>query len=139
MARSLQDVGGNLIGGFATGLTQVLPAITRRIDRFNEPAEVTTAGAATYTAAQIASGIILRDPNGASRTDTLPTAALLIAGVANQYTLAQDGDSIVWEVRNTGSAGELITLAAGSGVTLLGDIVFDAGATRVLKATRTGW
>jgi hypothetical protein len=138
MARSLQDVGGNLIGGFATGLTQVLPAITRRIDRFNEPAEVTTAGAATYTAAQLASGIILRDPNGASRTDTTPTAALLIAGVANQYTLAQDGDSIVWEVRNTGSAGELITLAAGVGVTLLGDIVFDAGATRVLKATRTG-
>lgn len=138
MGEKVEKVGGRFLRGFDIGVANILPTLTRRVDDMNTPATVTTGGPATYTAAQISTGIILRDPNGASRTDTTPTAALLIAGVANQYTLAQDGDSIEFEIRNTGSAGELITLSAGVGVTLLGDLVFDAGATRVLKAIRTG-
>lgn len=138
MGEKVEKVGGRFLRGFDVGITNILPTLTRRVDEMNTPASVDTAGAATYTAAQISTGIILRDPNGASRTDVLPTAALLIAGSANRYTLAADGDSIEWQVRNTGSAGELITLSAGVGVTLLGDLVFDAGATRVLKAIRTG-
>jgi hypothetical protein len=42
---------------------------------------ITTAGAVTLTAAQILGGYINRDCNGANRTDTLPTAALLVAQI----------------------------------------------------------
>jgi hypothetical protein len=138
MGEKVEKVGGRFLRGFDIGVTNILPILTRRVDDMNTPSVVDAASPATYTAAQISTGIILRDPNGAARTDTTPTAALLIAGASNQYTLAKDGDSIEFEIRNTGSAGELITLAAGSGVTLLGDLVFDAGATRVIKAIRTG-
>ena len=55
--------------------------------------------------------------------------------MSNVYTLAEDGDSVQWEVRNTGAFA--VTISTGSGVTLLGDTVLPAGATRVLTAIRT--
>lgn len=136
MGEKVERISGSFFRGFTVGGANILPILTRRVDSLNTPASVDTAGAATYTAAQIGRGIILRDPNGGNRTDVLPTAALLIAGVANVYTLASNGDSVQWEVRNTG--GFTITLSTGAGITLLGDIVLPAGATRVLTAIRTG-
>ena len=135
MGEKVERISGSFFRGFTVGGVNILPILTRRVDSLNTPASVDTAGAATYTAAQIGRGIILRDPNGGNRTDTLPTAALLIAGAANVYTLAADGDSVQWEVRNTGA--QVLTLAAGSGLTLLGDLVLPAGSTRVLTAIRT--
>ena len=136
MGEKVERISGSFFRGFTVGGVNILPILTRRVDSLNTPASVDTAGAATYTAAQIGRGIILRDPSGAARTDVLPTAALLIAGVANVYTLAADGDSVQWEVRNTGAFA--VTISTGSGVTLLGDTVIPAGATRVLTAIRTG-
>lgn len=136
MGEKVERISGSFFRGFTVGGANILPILTRRIDSLNTPASVDTAGPATYTAAQIGRGIILRDTNGGNRTDTLPTAALLIAGVANVYTLAADGDSVQWEVRNVGA--QVLTLAAGSGLTLLGDLVLPAGSTRVLTAIRTG-
>lgn len=75
-----------------------------------------TAGAVTYTAAQMASGLLLRDPNGASRSDTTPTAALLLAGIP---ALKNDGDTVKCYLVNTADAAEVITLLAGVGVTIL--------------------
>ena len=135
MGEKVERISGSFFRGFTVGGVNILPILTRRVDSLNTPASVDTAGAATYTAAQIGRGIILRDTNGAARTDVLPTAALLIAGVANVYTLAADGDSVQWEVRNTGAFA--VTISTGSGVTLLGDTVLPAGATRVLTAIRT--
>ena len=135
MGEKVERISGSFFRGFTVGGVNILPILTRRVDSMNTPASVDTAGAATYTAAQIGRGIILRDPSGAARTDVLPTAALLIAGVANVYTLDEDGDSVQWEVRNTGSFA--VTISTGSGVTLLGDTVIPAGATRVLTAIRT--
>jgi hypothetical protein len=63
---------------------------------------------------------------------------LLIAGVGNQYTLAENGDTIVFEVRNTAAATDNVTLAAVAGVTLLGDIVIPPLGSRILTAVRTG-
>lgn len=136
MGEKVERISGSFFRGFTVGGANILPILTRRVDSLNTPASVDTAGAATYTAAQIGRGIILRDTNGGNRTDTLPTAALLIAGVANVYTLASDGDSVQWEVRNVGA--QVLTLAAGSSMTLLGDTVLPAGSTRVLTAIRTG-
>jgi hypothetical protein len=74
-------------------------------------ASYATAGNITYTAAEVLDGIIVRDCAGAGRTDTLPTAALLVAaipGVAN-------GDVARVYIINGSDAAEAITLAAGSG------------------------
>lgn len=135
MGEKVERISGSFFRGFTVGGVNILPILTRRVDSLNTPAAVDTAGPATYTAAQIGRGIILRDPGVAARTDVLPTAALLIAGVANVYTLAADGDSVQWEVRNTGSFA--VTISTGAGITLLGDTVIPAGATRVLTAIRT--
>ena len=83
----------------------------RFIGRSDAPTEITTAGAGTYTAAQIRGRIILRDPTGGARTDTLPTAALLVAGFSN----SKIGDTHDVLVINTADAAETITIAAGSG------------------------
>lgn len=75
------------------------------------PTSIATAGAATYTAAQVLSRTMVRDPNGASRTDTFPTAALLVAAVPG----AAVGDLIELLVINGADAAETITLTEGAG------------------------
>jgi len=83
------------------------------------PTSVATAGAGTITAAMILSKIYVRDCAGAGRTDTLSTAALLVAAVPG----AKVGDVLELQVINGSDAAESITLAAGTG----GD--FDANQT----------
>jgi predicted RecA/RadA family phage recombinase len=75
------------------------------------PASYATAGAQTYTAADILGGTIVRDPNGAARTDTLPTAALLVAAIPG----AKVGDTVDVLIVNGADAAETLTLAAGAG------------------------
>ena len=87
---------------------------------WNDPttsASITTAGAVTYTAAQILSGIVKRDPNGASRTDVLPTAALIVAAVAAKMGSAKVGDMFDFLVINEADAAETITHTLGAGMT----------------------
>lgn len=79
--------------------------------RSESPASINTAGNVTLTAAQILGGIIVRDPNGAGRTDTLPTAALLVAAAPG----AQVGDTVQCLIVNGADAAETITVAAGTG------------------------
>ena len=73
----------------------------------------TSAGDVTLTAAEILGGLITRDPAGAARTDTLPTAALLVAAIPG----ATVGTSFEFTIRNTADAAETITVASGSGGT----------------------
>lgn len=75
--------------------------------------DVTTAGAATLTAAALAGGIITRDPNGAARTDTTDTAEAIIAALG----LVADGDCALCYLINTADAAETLTLQGGTGVT----------------------
>lgn len=89
-------------------------------------ATITTGGASTYTAAQILGGLILRDPAGADRSDVTPTAALLATQVKNPIV----GTSFDFVVRNTADAFEVITLTAGSGVTLSGKVTISRGESR---------
>lgn len=75
-------------------------------------ASVATAGAATYTAAQILGGVIVRDCTGASRTDVLPTAALLVAAMPG----VQVGDIVRCQIINgSDPTTEIITLQEGVG------------------------
>jgi predicted RecA/RadA family phage recombinase len=70
-----------------------------------------TAGAKTITAAELLTGVYVRDCNGAGRTDTLPTAALLVAAIPG----AKVGDMLKCLFVNGSDAAEALTLAAGTG------------------------
>jgi predicted RecA/RadA family phage recombinase len=74
-------------------------------------ASYSTAGPQTYTAADIIGRTIVRDPNGAARSDVLPTAALLVAALPG----VQVGDVIDCLIVNGADAAETITIGAGSG------------------------
>lgn len=110
-----------------TGVEKAAPSAT--------PANITTAGAATYTAANLAVGVITRDPNGGNRTDTTDTAANLITGLA----LSADYQERYCYVANTSNSDpETITLAGGVGVTLKGAITVEFGTVVRLGIMRTG-
>jgi predicted RecA/RadA family phage recombinase len=87
----------------AVGATQ-LPTVAAETS-------ITTAGAVTLTAAQLLTRTIVRDPAGADRTDTLPTAALLVAAIPG----VRVGDLLEVRYVNGADAAETITIAAGTG------------------------
>lgn len=94
----------------------------------------TTASNKTITAAQILGGLILRDPNGGARTDTLPTAALLVAAISG----AKIGDAFEFTYRNTADAAETITIAAGTGGTASGTMTIAQNNTKRFLVVLTG-
>lgn len=75
------------------------------------PTSISTAGAGTLSAAQLMTGVIVRDTNGASRTDTLDTAAAIVAAVPG----AKVGDMLECYIINGADAAEVLTIAAGTG------------------------
>lgn len=79
-------------------------------DALPAAASIATAGNETYTAAQLIGGTIVRDCAGGGRTDTLPTAALLVAAIPG----AKVGDVVDTLIVNGSDAAEAITLAAGA-------------------------
>lgn len=94
-------------------------ALGRGLTRYVQPLTVTTdstAGALTYTAAMLLGGLILRNTNGANRSDVTPTAALLVAALPG----VQVGAAFEFTIRNTAGAAETITVTAGTGATLSG-------------------
>lgn len=92
------------------------------VSDFGVPALLATAGAATYTIAQILTGLILRDPAGASRTDVLPTAALIMAALPDLKV----GDTLAFTVTNAADAAETISISAGTGGTALTGVGADS-------------
>ena len=92
-------------------------------------ANITTAGAGTYTAANLLTGLITRDPNGAGRTDTTATAEEIIAAFAAVNLLTNDYDEAFFILKNTADANETITLAGGTGVTLKGALTVGQNMT----------
>lgn len=107
-----------LIGPFPQGSGTLIGQITA--------STIATADAATYTAAQLLGGLILRDPAGGARSDVTPTAALIIAAI----TQAGVGNSFEFTIRNTADAGETITVTAGTDVTLSGTMTIAQNNTK---------
>jgi hypothetical protein len=103
------DLGSILLLGPVPGITQ------DAWQRFVVTTDA-TAGARTYTAAELKGGMILRDPAGGARSDVTPTAALIVAGIAGCVV----GSGLEFTVRNTADASETITVTAGDRVTLSG-------------------
>jgi hypothetical protein len=75
------------------------------------PTSDATAGNATISAAEIATGIYVRDCAGSGRTDTFDTAANIVAA----FPGCKIGDIIRVLVINGSDGAETITLAEGSG------------------------
>lgn len=90
--------------------TQCLPVF------FTNPTTLATAGVVNYTAEQLKTGLILRDPNGAGRSDVFPTAAALVAA----FPGAVVGTTFEVTIRNTADAAETITMTTNTGLTLSG-------------------
>ena len=86
---------------------------------FELPNEVTAVstidGAATLTTAQLINGLILSTPT-AARTFTSPTATEILTALDN----SQIGASFDFAIRNTSAGAYAITLAGGTGVTVVG-------------------
>lgn len=100
----------NTTGALATGPIFIRPT----------PVTVATAGNATFTPAQVLNGTILRDTGGANRTDVLPTAALLVAalaniGVATAYGQVGPNVELTLTIYNTsaGAFTDQITMGTG--------------------------
>jgi len=100
--------GVRLIGPFPQGVGTLIQDITVTTEE--------TAGAHTYTAAELLGGLILRDCAGGARSDPTDTAANIIAAIIQ----AGVGNSFEFTIRNTSDAAETITVTAGTGVTLSG-------------------
>jgi len=96
------------------------PAMTVK---YAAPAAAIGTGAVTLTIAQILTGILEEDPEGAV-TWTLPTNALLRAGLNDPQT----GDTLDFCVINnaTSTVDEPITIAVGAGGTAVGNMIVEA-------------
>ena len=98
------------------------------------PAALTSTAALTI--AQLVTGIILGSPGGSAATYTLPTVALTEALLVN----AKVDSSFDFSVVNVdGSGSGIITLAVGTGWTLVGlaTIAATAGTTHRYRARKT--
>jgi hypothetical protein len=93
-----------------------LPAITQVAWQRAEVTTKTTAGAVTFTIAELLGGMILRDPNGAGRADLVPAPADIVAGIAGCVV----GSCFEFTIRNTADAAETITLTANGLSTISG-------------------
>jgi len=81
---------------------------------------------ATITAAQLITGVLDGTPT-AGATYTLPTAALLVAGIHN----VQVGSSFFFAVNNKAGDAYTITVAAGSGGTADGTLTVSQNVIRL--------
>lgn len=123
--------------GFRLFRGEVLNTIANQVNQLSLVAKAqstnSTVGAATLTAAQLASGLIVRSGSTAAYIDTTDTGTALDAqlGVAAITGAA-------WElyIQNTTAFSETIT--AGTGITLSGETVIPANSTGIFLLTRTG-
>jgi len=100
--------------------------IDKRLFQTTIVTNITTAGAATLSAAQMVGGMITRDPNGDNRTDTTDTAANIVAAIADAIV----GTSFEFTIKNTADAAETITVAGGTNVTTSGTMTIAQNYTK---------
>jgi ABC-type arginine transport system ATPase subunit len=96
---------------------------------------ITTASAVTFTAAQVVGKMILRDPNGAGRSDLLPTVASLYTELGSPINAA--GASFDFTIRNTADAAETITLTTNTGWTLSGTMTIAQNNSKTFRVVFT--
>ena len=100
---------------------------------FVQSAPTAVAAAATATAAQLASGMFVF--NGTAGSLTLPTVALLEADISSAQKINAAFDFIVI---NADASTDDVTLAAGTGWTIVGNAVVTEATSAQFRARKTG-
>jgi hypothetical protein len=89
------------------------------IDLFTTAAPQTATATATLTTAQVTGNLLVGNPSTTAATYTLPTATAIDAVVTN----AKIGSTFNLTVINLGTSTGLITMAVGTGITAVGNLV----------------
>jgi len=89
------------------------------IDLYATAAPQTATATATLTVAQITGNLLVGNPSTTAATYTLPTATAIDAVVTN----AKIGSTFNLTVINLGTSTGLITMAVGTGITAVGNLV----------------
>ena len=84
-----------------------------------QPAPQTATATATLTVAQILGGLLVGNPSTTAATYTTPTGALIDATMVN----AKVNSAFMVTIINLGTSTGLITVAAGVGITAVGNLV----------------
>jgi hypothetical protein len=84
-----------------------------------ENAPQTATATATLTVAQVTGGMLVGNPSTTAATYTLPTGAQLDAALTN----AKIGSTFPLTMINLGTSTGLITVAAGTGITAVGNLI----------------
>ena len=119
----------NGAGGYQLGDGNVGEAIL-----FVQGAPTAVAAAATATAAQLANGLFVFD--GSAGNLTLPTVALLEADISSAQKVNAAFDFFVINADASGS--DAVTLAVGTGWTIVGAAAVAAGTSAHFRARKTG-
>ena len=119
----------NGAGGYQVGDGNTGEAIL-----FVQGAPTAVAAAATMTPAQLANGLFVFD--GAAGNLTLPTVALVEADISSAAKVNAAFDFFVINADASGS--DAVTLAAGTGWTLVGAAAVTAGTSAHFRARKTG-
>jgi len=101
---------------------------------FVQGAPTAVAAAATMTAAELANGLFTFD--GAAGNLTLPTVALVEAEVSSATKVNAAFDFYVINADSSGS--DTVTLATGTGWTIVGAAAVTAGTSAHFRARKTG-
>ena len=89
------------------------------IDLYATAAQQTATATATLTVAQITGNLLVGNPTTTAATYTLPTATAIDAVITN----AKIGSTFNLTVINLGTSTGLITMAVGTGITAVGNLV----------------
>jgi len=89
------------------------------IDLYATAAQQTATATATLTVAQITGNLLVGNPSTTAATYTLPTATAIDAVITN----AKIGSTFDLTVINLGTSTGLITMAVGTGITAVGNLV----------------
>ena len=119
----------NGAGGYQLGDGNLGEAIL-----FVQGAPTAVAAAATATAAQLANGLFVFD--GSAGNLTLPTVALLEADISSAQKVNAAFDFFVINADASGS--DAVTLAVGTGWTIVGAAAVAAGTSAHFRARKTG-
>jgi len=89
------------------------------IDLYATAAPQTATATATLTVAQVTGSLLVGNPSTTAATYTLPTATAIDAVITN----AKIGSTFNLTVINLGTSTGLITMAVGTGITAVGNLV----------------
>jgi hypothetical protein len=92
---------------------------TNELEIDTQAAQQTATATATLTTAQTLGGLLVGDPTTTAATYTLPTATAIDAVMTNMKT----NSTFRLTVINLGTSTGLITMAVGTGITAVGNLV----------------